>query len=81
MYNNSMNETKNTELQISTRGLDSEMEKKMTQREIDQMIKGLDPDTRHEMKWCFEVLESFGIDFSKDGEKVLKATKKLKYVA
>lgn len=51
----------------------------MTQREIDKMLKGLDPDTSYEMKYCFEVLESFGIDFAKDGEKVLKATKKLKY--
>ena len=76
-----MNETRNTESQISTRGLDSEMEKKMTQREIDKMLKRLDPDTAHEMKYCFEVLESFGIDFTKDGEKVLKASKKLKYVA
>jgi hypothetical protein len=76
-----MNETRNTESQISTRGLDSEMEKKMTQREIDKMLKGLDVDTAHEMKFCFEILESFGIDFAKDGEKVLKATKKLKYVA
>ena len=53
----------------------------MTQREIDKILKGLDVDTAHEMKWCFEVLESSGIDFAKDGEKVLKATKKLKYVA
>jgi len=51
----------------------------MTQREIDKMLKRLDPDTAYEMKYCFEVLESFGIDFAKDGEKVLKATKKLKY--
>tara|TARA_R110002012_G_scaffold139377_1_gene296675 strand:+ start:381 stop:569 length:189 start_codon:yes stop_codon:yes gene_type:complete len=56
-------------------------EKKMTQREIDTMLKKLDGDTLHEMKWCFELLESFGIDLSKDGEKVLKATKKLKYLA
>lgn len=76
-----MNETRNTESQISTRGLDSEMEKKMTQREIDKIVKGFDPDTSHEMKWCFELLEACGIDFAKDGEKVLKATKKLKYVA
>jgi hypothetical protein len=61
--------------------LDNKKEKKMNQREIDKMLKNLDPDTAHEMKWCFEVLESFGIDFAKDGEKVLKATKKLKYVA
>ena len=53
----------------------------MTQREIDKIVKGFDPDTSHEMKWCFELLESCGIDFAKDGEKVLKATKKLKYVA
>lgn len=53
----------------------------MTQREIDTMLKKLDGDTAHEMKWCFELLESFGIDLSKDGEKVLKATKKLKYLA
>lgn len=75
-----MNETRNTESEISTKGLDSEMEKKMTQTEIDKMIKRLDPDTAHEMKYAFELLESFGIDFAKDGEKVLKATKKLKYV-
>lgn len=74
-----MNETKKIESQISTKGLDSEMEKKMTQREIDKMLKGLDSSTAHEMKFAFELLETFGIDFAKDGEKVLKATKKLKY--
>ena len=53
----------------------------MTQREIDKIVKGFDPDITHEMKFCFELLEACGIDFSKDGEKVLKAAKKLKYVA
>lgn len=52
----------------------------MTQREIDKILKVLDSDTQHEMKYCFEVLESYGIDFAKDGEKVFKASKKIKYL-
>jgi len=50
----------------------------MTQKEILEKLKGIDNDTAYEMKWAFEVLDSFGIDFAKDGEKVAKAVKKLK---
>ena len=52
---------------------------KMTQREMDKIITGISSDIAHEMKFAFELLEALGIDFAKDGEKVLKATKKLKY--
>lgn len=41
-----MNETRNTESQISTRGLDSEMEKKMelTKKEIQEAINNLNAE-------------------------------------
>ena len=74
-----MNETRNTESQISTRGLDSEMEKKMTQTEINNKIKSLDVDTAHELKFALENLEGIGIDVVKDIEKVVKAVNKIKY--
>ena len=50
----------------------------MTVKEILEILKGIDNDTAYEMKWAFEMLDSFGIDFAKDGEKVAKAVKKLK---
>ena len=48
-----MNETRNTESQISTRGLDSEMEKKMNKKEYNTIVKaveGLIEDTGYTNK-------------------------------
>jgi len=71
-----MNETRNTESQISTRGLDSEMEKKMTQTEINNKIKSLDEGQLEEMHFSLELFEALGLDLTKDLDKIVKACKK-----
>ena len=48
----------------------------MTQREIDKILKGLDSDTQHEMKYCFSVLESLALTLQKTEKKSLKLVKK-----
>ena len=58
-----MNETRNTESQISTRGLDSEMEKKMNKKEYNTIVKaveGLIEDTGYTNKMT---LKEYGKDY------------------
>lgn len=51
----------------------------MTQTEINNIIKLLDNDTAHELKFAFDNLKGIGIDVVKDIEKVVKAVNKIKY--
>ncbi len=71
-----MNETRNTESQISTRGLDSEMEKKMTQTEINNKIKEIEENQLEEMHFSLEMFKALGLDLTKDLDKILKACEK-----
>ena len=71
-----MNETRNTESQISTRGLDFEMEKKMTQTEINNKIKEIEENQLEEMHFSLEMFKALGLDLTKDLDKILKACEK-----
>lgn len=71
-----MNETRNTDSQISTRGLDSEMEKKMTQTEINNKIKSLDEGQLAEMHFALTMFEAIGLDLTKDLDRIVKACQK-----